>query len=202
VTIDFAAADPGANAITRIEVAWGDHPSVVLPGITTQATYTYPLLGTYTVRVTAQDDDGGRGSQSLTVRVEGEPRQVGGAFVPAPRELRLDFNTTLRGLTNGGLLVTNLDTGQLLPANTFAMYFDQRQESTPGRHLWRAAAALPNGNYRATLPATASASTAAAPRCRPTRCSTSSSSPATSTATGGWTAATARCWPRTSARAA
>jgi hypothetical protein len=155
VTLDITAADPGADAITRIEVSWGDRTIATLPGDATQATYSYPLLGTYSVAVTAVDEDGARGTQrqSLTVRVEGEPRAVGGAFLPGPRELQLDFNTRLRGLTNGDLRVTNLDTGESMPADTFTVYLDQRPEAKPGRYLWHARSPLPNGNYRATLPA-------------------------------------------------
>jgi hypothetical protein len=69
VTIEFSAADPGADTRTAWIVNWGDGRSNVLAANATQASTSYGLGGSFVITVTAVDEDGSHVSQGHNLQV-------------------------------------------------------------------------------------------------------------------------------------
>jgi hypothetical protein len=81
------------------------------------------------------------------------PRIISGSFAyETGQELRFQFNKDVRDSVDlTDLVVTNLDTTQIVPASSFALEL-LGDTVEPTTAIWRSLAALPAGNYRATLP--------------------------------------------------
>jgi len=58
VTLNFSRSDPGADTVSSWRVEWGDGTTSTFTGTATSATRVYADNGTYSVRVTATDEDG------------------------------------------------------------------------------------------------------------------------------------------------
>jgi hypothetical protein len=109
--------------------------------------------GTHTVTLVA-----GEGATNLDFgsrRTGTTPLAVSsGAFEPqAPNRLRLEFSTDVAAtLAREDLRVVNRATGETVPASDFTLSVSGGGLD-PTAAVWAAASGLPNGNYRATLPA-------------------------------------------------
>src|SRR5205085_1191658 len=51
-------SDPGADALRHWTISWGDGSSDTWPGLRTSARHVYAKTGTFTIRATADDEDG------------------------------------------------------------------------------------------------------------------------------------------------
>jgi len=85
-SIDIAAAvhDPGGNDARTCRIRWGGRisaPGVLADGVCS-GSHAYATAGIYDIKVTVTDDDGGRGSDVVTVVVADAPGKAdGGGFV-------------------------------------------------------------------------------------------------------------------------
>jgi uncharacterized delta-60 repeat protein len=57
-TLQLSATDPGADTVSQWQINWGDGNIAQLPGTATQAVHQYADDGTYTIQVSAVDEDG------------------------------------------------------------------------------------------------------------------------------------------------
>lgn len=83
VEVAATVSDPGANDSRTCAIAWGDRsfsPGVLADGVCT-GRHTYEAVGSYDIRVTVTDDDGGSGSDRIDVVVVNAAATDGGGFV-------------------------------------------------------------------------------------------------------------------------
>jgi ELWxxDGT repeat protein len=82
------------------------------------------------------------------------PRATGHAFDAPAQALRVTFSENVSGtLDASDLALTNLTTGQTVPAVSVTVSFDAATRTASFTFPGLARGALPDGNYRATLPA-------------------------------------------------
>lgn len=58
IQLNFSATDPGTDTVSQWVVEWGDGTTSTFAGTTSSALKTYADNGTYTIRLTATDEDG------------------------------------------------------------------------------------------------------------------------------------------------
>ena len=57
-TLELSRTDPGTDTLTQWLIDWGNGSTSTLAGSATTATFTYNVVGQYTIRATAIDEDG------------------------------------------------------------------------------------------------------------------------------------------------
>jgi PKD repeat protein len=102
-----ASADPGQDTRSAWQINWGDGTVDTLPGNATQATHVYDVSGTYTIGVSATDEDGTYNAASRTVLV----RELNN---DAPVLAPIANQTVAEGSTLS-FLVTATDTDGVVP---------------------------------------------------------------------------------------
>ena len=87
VQVSTTVSDPGANDTLTCSVIWGDATSsagTIADGTCT-ASHTYAAAGSFTVRMTASDDDGASAARQMTVTVSSVAVQTITFADPGPR---------------------------------------------------------------------------------------------------------------------
>jgi PKD repeat protein len=103
-TLTFAATDPGADTISSWLINWGDGTTSTVAGNVTSATKTYADNGTYTITVTATDEDGTyTATRALTVNNVAPTLTIGG---PSTRAEGATYTLTLASSDPGADTLT------------------------------------------------------------------------------------------------
>jgi hypothetical protein len=159
-TLGIAVADPGADSVSSIVVDWRDGATSTLPSGVFTATHTYTgSQRSVAVLVQVADEDG-TFSKSHSLLIDGPPVSLRSTFaldtsVASLRGPRVDFllsESVAGSLTVEDLVLRNLDTGETIPTTSgnLGLIFQYVEQSSA---RWRWPGGLPDGNYRATLPA-------------------------------------------------
>jgi hypothetical protein len=78
--IEFSASDPGDDTVSQWTVNWGDGAVDTFGSDAQTAWHVYENPGTFTVRITAQDEDGVHGPRTLGVTVKTATPDAGGPY--------------------------------------------------------------------------------------------------------------------------
>jgi hypothetical protein len=167
-TVEVAVADVGRDTVSSIVIDWQDGTTTTLPLGDLSATHVYTGSQTtrsVAARVTNEDGtfvkttpitiDAPPTVQRATFRVDGQ--YYGSMATSDTRGPAIQFllseAAAAGSLTADDLVLTNLTTGETVPMTAGTpggLVFSSTQNSS---NQWRWPRGLPDGNYRATLPA-------------------------------------------------
>jgi prealbumin domain-containing protein/Big-like domain-containing protein/PKD domain-containing protein len=123
VSVTATLADAGANDTLTCSIAWGDgtttSPASLVAGVCS-ASHSYATAGDKTIVVTATDDDGGTGSDSVAIKIT----------TPGGPCSATDPTTTVERISPPVSVKLNR-----LTSNTCVRLFDERQDVTLAKSL-------------------------------------------------------------------
>ena len=97
--ISFSANDPGTDTISSWTVNWGDGENGQIISSTTHVEHTYKTSGSYSIVISAGDEDGTYSSNSKSVLVKPLPQIV--TFPQANQTIQVTKNVVLSAKVNG-----------------------------------------------------------------------------------------------------